>query len=695
VLALTRERLDGLLTTSPQLMAALSGALQERLRRAQIAGHLRDLFGEIEPAERAEIERRVRWVRLASGEELFTRGAPADGAYIVALGRLRVVVETDGRERGIDEIGPGEWVGEMALLTGKERSATVYALRDSELVWLPQSVFDDLICRRPKALLAISRLLVERLQRQMTQGLRKPGRGRKTLAVVPLGPGVEGVDWFVGELTGALSRYGSVLTLSAARVDAELGSAGIAASGPDEPRHLRLTNWLMEQEYASDYVLYQADGGWSEWTARALRHADHVLFVADGASRPAVGEAEAEFERRARGGRLPRQSLVLLQPGRRGSYPGTAAWLDRRAVDEHYHVRRGHPPDVARLGRILSGNASCFVFGGGGSRGYAHIGVVRALEAVGVPIDATGGASIGAVIATALGMEFNAAHMLEVVPPVMRSGFFNPTLPVVSMMSGDSLMQGIRRVVGDLNLEDLVLPVFAVSTNLTRGEEVIHRRGSIALALRSTGSVPGIFPPVPFGGDLLVDGGLSNNVPVGPMASLFSGSIIAVDVIPKVDLMAEGELPASLSGWRFAWQRLNPGAKPIGMPTILSVLMRSATCSSLGLRTEEQARLCALYLRPAVSRWNMMDFANAEPIAQEGYQGTYDAIRGWWEAEGPKILGRAAPALGVGRGADGAQRWRTGRRAQLSREARVWRSLLTMRSTPTSFSPPSGMITFA
>jgi predicted acylesterase/phospholipase RssA len=343
-----------------------------------------------------------------------------------------------------------------------------------------------------------------------------------------------------------------------------------------------------------------------------------------------------------------------LQPDAAKGYPGTARWLAPRSVSGHFHVRRGHRGDVAHLVRMLTGNAVCLVFGGGGSRGYAHIGVVRAFEELGIPIDAVGGTSIGAVIAAAAALGLGSEEMLTVCAPILAR-FLDPTLPLVSLMSGERALKGVASVAGPLDIEDLRVPFFCISTNLSRGGEVVHRTGSVALATRASGSVPGVFPPVPWDGDLLVDGGLSNNVPVQTMQSLFQGAIVAVDVIPETDLTASGELPNYLSGWTVAWRYMNPFKPRLGMPNLLSILMRSVTTASYSLRrATEAASHTALYLRPPVQRWNMLDFKEARPIAEQGYRATFQQIRRWWTESGPAILGQSG-ARARDRSADALQ----------------------------------------
>ncbi len=640
VLTLSRQRFDDLLERHPQVMSPFTRALQQRMRRTWIARHLQDIFGRLEPDALREIEELLKWVHLSSGQELFRQGDVADGAYIVVVGRLRVVVRTpEGTERVIDETEPGQWVGEMALLTGSERSATVYAVRDSELVFLSQKVFDQLIEAHPRASLQTARQLVARLQHQMG-ATRRPSK-TTTLAILPASQSVD-VDDLVRQFVRALEAYGSVLHLTAARVDAALGREGIAQVSSDHPAHLRVVPWLIEQEAAHRFVVYQGDRSWSGWTDRMVRNVDQIVVVADSRSSPRDGEVRGRLAARFANGRTPKRSLVLLQPSSQAAFPGTARWLDAWPVDDHHHVRHGSRDDIARLVRMWTGNAVGLVLGGGASRGYAHIGVLRAFEELGVPIDAIGGTSIGAVVGAAAALGLRSADVFRVCVPLLGR-ILDPTLPIASFVTGKRVMEAGTAVAGTHEIEDLLTPFFCVSTSLTRGQEFVHRRGSIALALRASGSVPGIFPPVPFEGDLLVDGGLSNNVPVDTMWDLFGGAVVGVDVMPEVDLVARGDLPTSLSGWKFAWSLLNPLSQPIEMPSIFSVLIRSMTAASASQRrADASARLTRLYLRPPLDKWNILDFKSAEPIVEQGYEKTARETPSGWGREGNVIMGRAS-----------------------------------------------------
>jgi len=640
---LSRDRFHELIQARPELGGQLSEALRERLRRTQLATHLRTIVGDLGAEALREVEREVEWVQLRSGEELFRQGQEADGAYILAVGRLRVAIGDGDGERVIDEIAPGEWVGEMGLLARRARSATVYAVRDCELVWLSREVFERVVDRHPSAMAHAATLLVTRLDKQM-QGVSRRSAPPRAFAVVPIQPNVD-AGWVARGLRDALSRHGIAHRIGASDVDDELGKRGLAQVPASDPAHVKVSCWLADRERTSDFVIYEAQEGWSPWTERAVRQADVVLFVADASGSPAPSEVERRFAALGRGSRLARQVLVLQQLGSGSQFAGTRRWLDARPDSvEHFHVRTGKPQDVERLARLLTRRGVGIVFAGGGSRGFAHIGVMRAMAEIGIPIDAVGGSSVGAMVAGACGRELDWAELLEHLPRLMQRAFTEPTLPVVSFMTGQAVLDGARALAGDYDIEDFARPVFVMATNLTRGRPETIRRGSVAWGIRASSAIPGIFPPVARDGDFLIDGGLANNLPIDVMADLHGGHVVAVDVIPEVDLEAQASHPDATSGVKELFRRtksaLTGRGDAGGMPSVLSVMMRTATSSAQGIRVGRMAaRPSDLVLRPALSRWNMLDFSAADRIADEGYRQAREPLATWWEAHRDDVLG--------------------------------------------------------
>ncbi len=625
---LSRDGFASLLEKHPETSRRISRLVLDRLRVSHLTPQLNRIFGPLELEILQELQAEIEWLTLKSGQNLFRQGDPADAAYIVISGRLRAAVES--AEKGgqlLAEMGPGEMVGEMALLTGGSRSATVYAVRDVGLARLPRLGFARLIDRYPRAMLPISRIVVDRLVRQISRE-SSPPCGAHTIALVPANAGVPLAN-VARDLVRALTDHGSALLLTNAIVDRALAKDGIAQISASDAHHLRLGQWLNDREAAFRFVVYQSEPRWTPWTDRCVRHADHLLIVADVESDPTPSETEARLADRWPRARAPRRSLVLLQKEREPT--GTSRWLAGREVEDHFHVRAGSAGDFARLARLLTGNAVGLVLGGGGARGFAHIGVLKALEELGIPIDLVGGTSMGAIIAGFRAQDLDSAEIQRQCAQYAGAQL-DFTFPAVALLAGKKLGGQFRALFGERQIEDLWIPFFAISTNLTRAEQVVHRSGRLAEALRASMSLPGIFPPARQGSDLLVDGGLINNVPADVMREASSGgTVIAVDVSQEVDLRGDRRLTTELSGWKVLRNRLNPFAETIPVPGILSLLSRVREVSSVAAlkRTKSQADL---YLKLPLEEWKLLEFEAMNAIAARGYDLTIEPLRAWHDA---------------------------------------------------------------
>lgn len=621
---------EGLLATEPAGVALLVRRVGDTERRIQLALQLARLFPGLDLAALGEFSAEVEWVSLRAGDWLFREGDPGDSAYAVISGRLRAVRERKDGERLFNEIGQGETVGEMALLSDASRSASVYAVRDTQLAKLGAKAFEALTERHPVALRRIAGFVVERLRRHGGEGNARPPGGI-ALAVLGAHPGIDLVG-FARRLAVALATLGSVEHVDRSRVDAALGRRGSADAADPDPAGMRLVRWLNERDALSNFVLYQADPGWSAWTQRVARHADRVLMVASAADGPALAPLEERCEELWRNTRGADPTLVLLHAP--GTQPkATAEWLARRSVRQHFHVREGMIADVERVARCVTGRGIGLVLGGGGARGFAHLGMLQACEEAGVPIDRIGGTSIGSIIGALPAQGLDAKQARDRCRQHISS-LYDPTLPLVSILAGRRIGQRLAAVLGEVAIEDLWLPYFCVATNLSRAEAVIHRSGPLFRAVRSSVSLPGILPPVTLAGEVHVDGGLLNNLPIDVMQGLSSGPVLAVDVSPDVDLRTGGDLASELSGWRALWQRLRPFGPRIDLPYISSVLMRSALVASVVSDRERQAaKSASLYLKMPVDEWGLLEFEKLEAIADRGYSAAAEPVRAWWAAQ--------------------------------------------------------------
>ena len=590
-------------------------------RNSPLLGFIESLFGSADPEILAELPAEVEAVTLKAGETLFRQGDSAGAIYIVMIGRLRVVLEEeDGAELVLNEVGRGETVGEMALLTDDPRSATVFAVRDTELARLPRPGFLRLLDRHPRFLMSLTRETVHRLRRSSSS--RSTASSRPTsIALVHTDPKAS-LQEFGGELAEALRVHGSVTVL---------GSGDVPEARADEAdSSSRLAPWLHEREESARFVIYRADPFWSEWTELCARQADRLLLVGSVESDPTPGEIEQRLTARWKRGRAPRRTLVLIRED--GAPQDTLRWLVDREVDESLHVARGSKSDHARVARNLAGESYGLVLGGGGARGLAHIGVLRALQELRIPIDTIGGTSIGALIAAGYALSEDWQEILR----LWRTGFRSLrdyTWPLVSLTKGARLNQNLRFILGDHQIEDLRLPFFALATNLTRAEQVVSRQGGLFEAVRASLSLPGIFPPcLQPSGDYHVDGGLLNNVPVDVMKQIVgNGPVIGVDVSADAELEADPRIQTEVSGWKLLARRLSPFSRKPQGPGIFGLLLRSTGLGCVAAR-DQKRQIADLYLELPLETFGMLEFRAIEAIVQRGYETSLEPLQAWRDA---------------------------------------------------------------
>jgi predicted acylesterase/phospholipase RssA/CRP-like cAMP-binding protein len=598
--------------------------------RAELNAFLAEIpfFASLDETTRLDLAGQLEAVHVAAGDVIFREGDPGTGLFLVVSGRLRVSVAADGGERMLYDVGRGAIIGEMAALTDRPRSATVQAVRDSDLLLLRVSSFTALLERSPALVKGMIRLLVDRVlavDRLLTVDRPQAPPPVRAIAVAAAGQNTRPAAMVADRLAAQLAQAGSVFHVDADVVARHLG-AGAAQRGPGDPGRGELTGWLHAVERDHDHVIYQPDAEDTAWSRLCLSQSDVVLLVASAGDDPSLGAVEA----RALATGALRCELALLHQADPSQTWATARWLERRPVADHHHLHADRPGDVARLARMITGTGCGLVLGGGGARGLAHLGVIRALEEAGVPIDVVGGTSIGAIVAGLCARGLDDAERVRIIKSVALHGrrLFTPTLPLLALSAGRWVDKVLAEHLGSVPIEDLPLRFFCVSANLTRAEEVIHERGPLWPAVRASLALPGIYPPVYEDGHLLIDGGALDNVPAEVMRGrVGTGSIVAVDVSPEVEPLTAAPFETGLSGWRVLGRRLNPFTEPRPLPGIADIIVRSTGLSQVPHR---RAALGAdrvdLLLRPPVGRLGVLDFKGGIALIEVGHQYAADAL---------------------------------------------------------------------
>jgi NTE family protein len=554
------------------------------------------LLRTLDPISLAALEAELVRICVAGGETLFRENDFADALYIVIAGSLAVTVRgSNGRDMLVARIRSGEIVGEMALLDGGLRSATVEAVRDTELLRLDRLSYERLVERHPKSMLALTSLLSKRL-RDTTHHLdgQVPVR---TVAIVPLGPDAD--------------HYGVAHNLASRLLD-----DGHRALLLDHESAAHTSEWFDAAETGSDLVLYCAEPSDDAWTKLCLRQADRVLLIASSASRDAPSKWLADQLSQLR------QPLDLALLHDTGAISGRAAerWRERLRLDVICHIRRYNAEDVARLARLLRGAAVGLVLSSGGARGFAHLGVVRALREAKIPIDLIGGCSMGAITGAAVALEWDDFEIKERLRHAFAKS--NPvndyTIPFLALTKGQKLVRLLKEQFGSIHIENLWRPYFCVSTNLSAGTLTVHRHGTLTQALQASASIPGLLPPVMIAGEAHVDGGVMNWLPVDVMGSE-RGMVIAVDAASDSALMPISERDAG----GFSFWRILCGSRKI--PPIVDLLMRTVTVGSEALGRAARAQADILF-KPPLGNIDLLDWGACDRVIEAGYRHAIETL---------------------------------------------------------------------
>jgi len=374
----------------------------------------------------------------------------------------------------------------------------------------------------------------------------------------------------------------------------------------------------------------QGDASWTPWTRRCALQGDRIIIVARATGSPVPGECERELRKLQLKRRV---ELVLLHDESTRRPTGTRAWLSDREVAAHHHVRLGRASDVHRVARHLGGRATGLVLGGGGARGFAHIGVLHALREANIEIDMIGGTSIGALIGGCV------AHGLT--PEDMRrlaQTFASPrklldrTLPIAALMAGAKVTALYQRIFDETVIEDLWTPYFAVSSGLSSATAIIHRRGSLWRAVRASTALPAIFPPLLGENDEVhVDGGVMNNMPLDVMRDFCEGgTVIGVNPMPVRDRVRAYSFGPSVSGWHALAGRLGLFRSRVRAPSILGSVMRATEINSAQrMRQPAFRELADLLIEPDVGEFPILAFDRYAEIIDAGYRAAVQAIQAW------------------------------------------------------------------
>jgi len=535
-----------------------------------------------------------RRLQRPEGAVLFRQGEGGSCAYLL-LGGILGLQTGEGEDARLAEspvffrkVVPGELVGEYGPLCGLPRSATAVGLTAIDCLELDRDQLQQLLQQAP----ALQSRLIAALAGAASKGRGTSRTALHTIVIHDASPG--------SPLTAAVrSGLPEQLRLLAAGSEGLDGLAIHADAGDEEDLHSRLA---AANRSRHPQVLFNHDPQALSRRNRLL--IDRMLVLADGSastlSLPAAGHQGA--------------LLVRLWPQQQPC-PLSRDWATGAAVTQVLNLRPAEPGHLARLARAALRRQRVLVLGGGGARGFAHVGVLAALEQLGLKqVDMVMGVSIGSLVASLVAFEHPAATIFnELERVIIRARPYSFTLPRASLFSLENSRRELRRFFGAAQIQDSWLPLRCFSTNLSSKRLQSWTSGDIATAVIASMSVPGIFPPVSDAqGHLHVDGGILNNLPVAEARRETDGPVLAVSLDPASGNAAAAGEPPSLGR------------------TIIDAMM----CGSHA-ETQAQEHLADLVLRPPIEQFPFLDWKRYREIYGAGHQEALERLQAGWPGAQP------------------------------------------------------------
>ena len=561
------------------------------------------LFEGVSPEALKALQSVSAMRHVAGGEALVRQGDDADALYFVESGRFRIVVN---KMRIVAHIEAGEAVGELAFFAGGKRTADVIATRDSTVREVSREAFDKIAVLYPELNVAMLKLVSERLAVATARTSSISSSIPRVIAILPAGTS-KLPDGFLARLASAFEAVVAPDT-PVIPIDRATSEAADAQE---------YQSWLAEQEAKGAYVLIDGSGP-DDWGQMVCRNADALVMVArPGQTDPEPNAMEVAAMRWIA---EPQRTLLLLRTSADKLISKSGEWIDPRSPKLHHHVALDNDADFTKIARFMTGRAVGVVLAGGGALGCAHLGVIKALRRASIPIDFIGGASAGAAMGGAIARGMTVDETLDQMEAMFihAKAMKRLTLPIYSLLDPTVFDSELRTRYGTRDIADQPINFFGVSTNLSTNGLHIHRRGPLWECVRASGSLPTILPPfIDKNGNILVDGGVLDNVPVKVMHGLKSGPNIVVSLGDPHEIWRTDVAYDDIRGrWSLLRDVIMRRKREIEFPSIVEIMSRSMVVASRMASKEMLGDQDILVNPPIIANMQILDWHLGRELAE-------------------------------------------------------------------------------
>jgi NTE family protein len=568
--------------------------------------YLTQLFGALTPDQFEQVMSIADVLHFETGDYIFHEGDKENALYIVLTGRLRALHQTEDGVQFLGDIAAGEPVGELALFTREPRMASVVAVRKSDVLRIEEAGYAILVQKSPGFAHTLTQFVISRLRRNAYQ--KGTSAAPKNIALIKL---QEDLD---------LSTYTDLIIQQFGLMDVEI--AVYYHSSLEE----RDTNTLFDEiENHQGMNILVCDDQHQDWANQCITYCDLVLVVSDFYADSAIYPIETHLNIYVPN-ILNKKIYLLLLHAEHAPMPNqTRRWFVDRNISLHLHIRQNNQKDIRRLCRTLTNQAVGLVLGGGGAKGFAHIGTAKAMLEDGFEFDFVGGTSAGALFG--IGLTVTDFDITKTIDFGRLGAARNPTsndyhIPYLSLMTGKKMRGFLHELLGDTYLEDIWVTTYVVSTNYSTASINVHYKGLARQLVEASIAIPGVFPPVIIGNHLHVDGGVTDNLPIEAMYQMPVKHVIAISLSTHSPHVVE--IKTIPSAWEILVNSFTKRRR-FRLPKMSSLLINSLTLNSLQKQATTKTQV-ALYLEMDLRNFGFLDWSKWQGMIDQGYQQTKDHL---------------------------------------------------------------------
>ena len=596
-LELNKNDLIQLTSKSPEIKKELLQIVNKQMFNPEINSALGKIAQGVDPQTIQELKKDISWKTLNDSEVLFEEGDVGDSCYIVMSGRVQAIIN-HGKDNEIvlGELKKGDIIGDMALITGEKRSATIKAVKVSRLIYISKKSFDGVMYNNPKALMEVSKALINRLKYKDD----KEKISKNIIVGIVSFLDDKKTQSFYNFFSKNLKLFGTIENLT------ELTS-NLRTEGATLDFEILLENMISNNDYL---ILHSNNINDLQWKKNIAKYSDQTIILGSPEDFENISNDEKEIFNNYSNINLNKIWLVLNHKENTSIPENTSDIINKRNGLRTFHIKNNNESDVKRIVRFITKQTIGLTLGGGGAKGFAHFGIYKAMNELNIPVDIIGGTSAGSIVASQIALGHTFEEIIDKNKQVNSLKMFKEYgLPYISLIKSNKIEKAAKISSENRNIEDLWIPFFAPATDLTNSKLIIFNKGPLWEAIRSSGALPGIVLPHFMDENIIVDGGLMNNLPVDIMRKKYGGKIIcsscSLDKSMKTSLKGIPNQTRLLIS-RFLSRRKFE-KKYNYVPTVTDIIFKTSVVASAS-QIENNINMSDLFLELPTSNFGLTEF---------------------------------------------------------------------------------------